>query len=87
VTSSDHKKLDPFLYIGDDEYNELGSRPRYSLKNITERAHEMRKFLLDIRSGVPDAQTTYETFMRITKAAVEEHMKVCTLFLVQNCHC
>ncbi|KAF8191236.1 hypothetical protein BJ912DRAFT_1058476 [Pholiota molesta] len=67
--------FDPFLYIGDDEYNELGSRPRYSLKNITERAHEMRKFLLDIRSGVPDAQTTYETFLRITKAAVEEHMK------------
>lgn len=43
----------------------------------------MRKFLLAIRSGAPDAQTNYQTFLSITGAAVQEHMKVFTLFLVQ----
>jgi hypothetical protein len=43
----------------------------------------MRKFLLDIRSGALDAETNYQTFLLVTGAAVQEHMKVFTLFPVQ----
>jgi hypothetical protein len=43
----------------------------------------MREYLLDIRSGAPDAQTKYQTFLKTTGAAVQEHMEVFTLFLVE----
>ncbi|KAF8181482.1 hypothetical protein BJ912DRAFT_1044602 [Pholiota molesta] len=47
---------------------------RCSLKEVTERAHEMRKYLLDIRSGTPDAEAHYQTFLSITGAAVRERV-------------
>ncbi|KAF8191237.1 hypothetical protein BJ912DRAFT_1058477 [Pholiota molesta] len=66
----------PFLY-GIEEHVHAGYEPdpRYFLEDVTERAREMREYLLDIRSGAPDAQTKYQTFLRITGAAVQEHME------------